>query len=217
MSSAEESAIDEIYNQFKSKSSSNTFIQSVSEKEEMPTLPNNTKELMSPDNFKRVCDLSEEIVPDSPGIYAIRINDVNNIPEPFHNELINRKHDLLYIGIASKSLRKRLWEQELNHKKAATFFRSIGAILGFRTIKGSLYGKETDNYKFSKDDTETIKTWIKEHLLVNFIIIQEPLKDIEKKLIRVQKPIINIKDNPYKMKMLSDLREECIKIAKEKR
>lgn len=215
MSDAENSAINEIYNQFMSTSTTTPVITKSVPEEKKLTLPHNTKELMNQDNFKSVCDLSESTVPDSPGMYAIRIKNVNDIPNPFNNELTNRKHNLLYIGIASQSLRERLWKQELNHENPATFFRSIGAILGFRPIKGSLYGKESNNYKFNKEDTETIRNWIKEHLLVNFIIINEKLEDTEKILIKDHKPIINIKNNPYKMGEVSALRSECIKIAKD--
>ena len=126
------------------------------------------------------------------------------------------KHDLLYIGKASVSLRERLWEEELHHARPATFFRSIGAILGFRPEKGSLYGKDTRNYQFSKENTNTIIAWMKEHLLVNFITISSNLGVNEDKLILENKPIINILKNPYKMEILNELRDECVRIAKEK-
>lgn len=172
------------------------------------------KGLMSPQNFKRVCDLTEYQVPDIPGIYAIRISDVNALDSCFRDELISRGHNLLYFGIASKSLRERLWRQELNHERPATFFRSLGAILGYRPIKGSLVGKRnTKNYKFSPSDTNKIIEWIKSHLLVNFIATSDKLEDLEEHLIRTYKPILNIKKNPYKMEKVSKLRAECIDIA----
>lgn len=172
------------------------------------------KGLMSSQNFKRVCDLTEFQVPDIPGIYVIRISDVNALDLPFRDELLSRGHNLLYIGIASKSLRERLWRQELNHEKPATFFRSLGAILGYRPIKGSLIGKKnTKNYKFSPSDTNKIREWIKGHLLVNFIATSDKLEDFEKQLICTYKLILNIKKNPYKMEKVSKLRAECIDIA----
>lgn len=172
------------------------------------------KVLMSPQNFKRVCDLTENQIPNIPGIYAIRISDVHDIAEPFCSELLNRGHNLLYIGIASKSLRKRFWQEELNHQRPATFFRSLGAILGYRPIKGSLMGrKNTKNYKFCPNDTEKIRQWMQEHLIVNFITTSDHLKDLEERLICSYKPIINIQKNPYKMEEVSKLRSECVYIA----
>lgn len=215
-SSAESSAINEMYNQL----SSNSVIQSkpipASDNEEETTyVESGIDDLMNPQNFESVSNLNECLIPDSPGLYAIRIKDVSAIPSPFNDELNKRGHNLLYIGKASTSLRERLWREELNHKKPATFFRSIGAILGFRPIKGSLYGKDTRNYKFSDNDTDKIKLWIRNNLLVNIQILQENIEEVETALIKDYHPIINIKDNPSKMPIMSQLRKECVKIAKE--
>ena len=57
---------------------------------------------------------------------------------------------------------------------------------------------------------------MKEHLLVNFITISSNLGVNEDKLILENKPIINILKNPYKMDILNELRDECVRIAKEK-
>lgn len=216
-SSAESSAINEIYNQLDSVSDfkSHTIpVQSdeviaVSAEIELDTL-------LDPKNFEPVSNLNESLIPDTPGLYAIRIKDISMIPQPFSDELQKRGHDILYIGKASRSLRDRLWCQELNHKNSATFFRSIGAILGFRPIRGSLYGKDTRNYKFTIEDTNIIKRWIKDNLLINIQIQQDNIEDTETLLIQKYHPIINISKNPYKMKIMSVLRDDCVKIAKEK-
>jgi hypothetical protein len=150
--------------------------------------------------------------PNVPGLYAIRIEDVDVLPKAISNELKKREHDILYIGIASKSIRERLWEQELNFKNNATFFRSIGAILGYRPSERSLR-LCSNNYKFSKSDKEKKITWIKEHLLVNFIKYDSQLSDVEKIFINKYKPILNIRNNPYKLKYVEDLRRECVTIA----
>lgn len=213
MSSAEKSAIDEIYHQL-NKPISPVRLKTLKIDNSNHT-SSNKDELMTLSNFIRVCDLSEFMIPDCPGIYAIRVIDVHDMPEPFNNELMNRGHDLLYIGIASNSLRERLWKEELNHSRPATFFRSIGAILGYKPIKGSLYGKNTRNYKFSIDDTESIKTWIRQHLMVSAIPCSNDLGSIETQLILKYKPIVNLSKNPYKMTEISDLRAECLKVAQE--
>lgn len=216
-SSAENSAINEIYNQldYVSDFKSHTIpvqpdeIIDVSAEIELDTL-------LNPMNFEPVSNLNESLIPDTPGLYSIRIKDISMIPQPFSDELQKRGHDILYIGKASNSLRDRLWRQELNHKKSATFFRSIGAILGFRPIRGSLYGKDTRNYKFSIEDTNKIKRWMKDNLLINIQIQQDDIDDTETSLIQKYHPIINISKNPYKMKIMSELRDECVKITKEK-
>ncbi|MBR6196298.1 MAG: hypothetical protein IKQ72_01720 [Bacteroidaceae bacterium] len=130
--------------------------------------------------------------------------------------------------MASESLLQRFWNEELHNEKPATFFRSIGAILGYRPVKGSLVGKKNDkNYKFSPVDTDKIKRWIREHLLVNCIVVTaypidtkegkenntKLIEDMETQLIQMYKPIVNIAKNPYKMVEVSELREECRRIA----
>lgn len=168
---------------------------------------------MDYNNFKRVNSLSKESIPTSTGLYAICIDDENYLPNPFSNEIKKRNHKLLYIGISKDSLRIRLWESELHCHKPATFFRSMGAILGFTPEPGSLRSNSR-NYKFSKENQLFIEQWMADHLLVNFVSADSNLEDIEKQLIVNYKPIINLRDNPYKMHELENLRNKCVSIGK---
>lgn len=169
--------------------------------------------LMWADNFKMVDEISKDDIPTTTGFYAIRVRDVNELPKIFAQKLIEREHNILYIGISECNLRKRLWNEELHLKKPATFFRSLGAMLGYTPEYGSLRGSESRNYKFSERDITEIINWMKKHLLVNYISWKENLKEIEKQLIRDYKPIINIQNNPYKLDELEELRKKCIDIA----
>ena len=81
-------------------------------------------------DFKN-CSSIDNLVPNSPGIYCLKIKDINSLPKEFAKILSERNHNIIYIGIASKSLKKRFLDQELRAKGHGTFFRSIGAILGF--------------------------------------------------------------------------------------
>lgn len=168
---------------------------------------------MNYNNFKRVRLLSGENIPTSTGVYAITIDNENSLPDPFSTELKRRNHKLLYIGISTDNLRTRLWGSELHCQKPATFFRSIGAILGFTPKPGSL-PSNSRNYKFSKDNQMLIEQWMEEHLLVNFISFNSNLEDIEKQLIVSYKPILNLRDNPYKIHELEILRNNCVTIGK---
>ncbi len=243
LNGAEKSAINELYNQYKKADSRTSnlfsFLKQIivsffkglnrsqsditKETDQKSILMDNKKvdlkhiaeSLMNESKFKSVSGFSASEIPDAPGLYAIRIKDINKLPSVFSEELNKRGHNLLYIGIASKSLRERLWKEELNHQKPATFFRSLGAMLGFRPVKGSLSGKKNKrNYKFDEEDTEKIRDWIKEHLLVNYYVVSDNLEDVEKQLIYDFKPIVNIENNPNKMPIISDLRHECVEIAK---
>lgn len=77
--------------------------------------------------FVSVGALSGEMVPDVPGLYCIKLRKSVRIPAKYGKV---REDGVIYIGQASTSLRNRFWKQELNHIGAATFFRSIGAMLG---------------------------------------------------------------------------------------
>ena len=173
------------------------------------------KSLLDKRNFKNVSSLTIDDIPNDPGLYAIRIKNPAVLPREFSNELTRRNETLLYVGIASKSLQERLWGQELHHEKAATFFRSIGAVLGFVPPKGSLKGKSNqNNYRFSPSDTTRIIEWIEENLLVNFIESEGDIDTIEESIIKENKPIINIKKNPQPFAPLESLREHCREIAR---
>lgn len=159
-------------------------------------------------NFKTVGECNVYDIPNSPGFYAIRVRDIKVLPEMFRCELENRHENLLYIGIASKNLRKRLWEEELHAKRPATFFRSIGAMLGFLPPKGSL-SLNSSNYKFSPEDNNMIINWMGKSLLINFIEYNGKLDNIEKFLINKYQPIINIEHNPDPFIPLKELRKKC--------
>lgn len=84
-------------------------------------------------------------------------------------------------------------KQELIAKGHGTFFRSIGAILGFTPPKGSLKDKRNKyNYKFKKADETNIIQFNSDNLLVNYIITKERDEACEEYLIQKYRPIINI-------------------------
>jgi hypothetical protein len=172
------------------------------------------KMLLHPNNYKRVVVVDEPL-PDTTGIYAIRIKNTAALPAPFDHYAKERGHNLIYIGIASQSLNKRLM-QELRAKGHGTFFRSLGAVLGYTPPKGSLVGKRNqNNYKFSLSDQNAIIAWINEHLLINWIATEPEMLSIEKNLIQGQKPLLNLQGNPLAIAELTALRNRCKQIGRE--
>lgn len=171
------------------------------------------KVLLKESNFKNVSTI-EHLIPDKPGLYCIRIDNINSLPKPFDNLIRERNHNIIYIGIATTSLRKRFYNQELRAKGHGTFFRSIGAVLSFRPPKGSLLNMANKkNYKFQPSDQSKIIEWINKNLLINWIEINDNLESIENSLIIKHKPLFNLAKNPSALKQLSDLRAECVSIA----
>jgi hypothetical protein len=89
------------------------------------------KVLINEKNFKDVSQVDTK-VPDEPGLYCIRITNIFNLPVEFATVLESRQHNILYFGVASQSLKRRMLHQELRAIGHGTFFRSIGAVLGFK-------------------------------------------------------------------------------------
>lgn len=165
--------------------------------------------------FVSVGALSGEMVPDVPGLYCIKLRKSVRLPAKYGKV---REDGVIYIGQASTSLRKRFWKQELNHIGAATFFRSIGAMLGYLPPKGSLVGKKNQtNFKFSPEDTEAIRQWMRESLTVNFIAFStETMDDVEKKLIDKYRPLVNYTHNPDYSRELEAVKDKCREYARSK-
>lgn len=158
---------------------------------------------------------ADRLVPRSPGYYAIFVDDPDALGQSFGGLLRLRQTPLIYVGIATGSLRKRLVEQDLRHRNPSTFFRGLGAVLGYRPLDGSLAGmKNKNNYRFSAPDTRAIIMWIDEHLSVSWIVASPAEKDVERAAIGWLRPLLNTDGNPDVPAELGRLREECRRIAR---
>jgi hypothetical protein len=172
------------------------------------------KVLMNEKNFKSVYD-SEQSIPDLPGLYCIRVKDPKALGTVFSNVLEARNHTIVYIGIASKSLQRRFLHQELRAKGHGTFFRSLGAVLGYVPEEGSLAGKSNqNNYKFSSKNEQEIIKWIDENLVINWVSASDNLIAIEDKLIKQHLPLLNIAGNPGALNNVRVLRNKCKEMAR---
>ena len=150
-----------------------------------------------------------------PGLYSIFVDDATSLPDPFRSLLVSGGNRLLYIGRARDSLYQRLIEEELRHKKAATFFRGIGALLGFSPPSGSLREKKNKkNYKFSTADSAKIIAWNEQHLLVRWLALEaEQVVQVEAVVIHALRPLMNTIHNPNCRPELAALRAECRRVA----
>ncbi|PQJ69481.1 GIY-YIG nuclease family protein [Polaribacter butkevichii] len=172
------------------------------------------KVLMNEKNFKAI-SVCEHDIPDTAGLYCIRIKNPKKLDTVFSNILTERNHNIIYIGIASKSLQKRFLNQELRAKGHGTFFRSLGAVLGYLPEKGSLIGKKNqNNYKFSSKNEQEIIKWIDENLVINWVEVSNNLNGIEDELIKTHLPLLNIAGNPGALNNVRVLRNQCKKIAR---
>lgn len=172
------------------------------------------KVLMNQKNFKPIKE-NEINIPEKPGLYCIRIKHEAALSSNFTKVLHDRNHNIIYIGLASKNLKKRFLGQELRAKGHGTFFRSLGAVLDYRPEIDSLVGmRNQNNYKFSKIDEQKIISWINENLIINWVTVETHLNEIENKLLNEFSPLLNIAGNPGKLNEVTQLRNECKRIAR---
>lgn len=156
----------------------------------------------------------DSLVPDVPGIYAVRVKNADLLPEPFRSELLKRNDRTIYVGEAKTSLRTRLLNQELRARGHGTFFRSIGAVLGYRPEPGSLIGKANKlNYTFSSSDQQSIIAWINSNMEVAWLPLASGVHDAEVAVIARHEPLLNLQGNPRRMPELASVRALCCAIA----
>ena len=154
------------------------------------------------------------------GFYCIVLKDSAKLYGSFKEIHISNPTNVVYIGIAPNTIRRRFWDNEINGRGHGTFFRSLGTVLGFMPERGSLRLHDNqNNYTFSSEDRSKITKWISDNLLVNFVpYISEDRKrfeKIERELIGEYKPLLNIVHNPNRSRRLEELREQCRKRAAE--
>ena len=158
--------------------------------------------LPSQASFRPAGTIGED-APAGPGIYAIRLHTGSSLPEPFETLLAARGSRLMYIGKAT-SLNSRMLRNELRGRGHGTFFRSIGAVLGFRPLAGSLTEKvNKQNYSFAKPDRDSIVAWISANLEVSW-------RELSLDEVR---PLLNLDGNPLALVELDELRVLCRRIA----
>ena len=150
---------------------------------------------------------------DQTGLYCIQLKKTSKLPDRYQNILDERENRFIYIGKAQgQTLRERL-SQEVYHTRPGTFFRSIGAVLGFTPIPGHLNCKSNQkNYKFSKTDTKEITNWLLENTEYSIYPVKLDFS-IEDEIIKKHCPLLNNKHNHKTLKELKDDRKKCRVIA----
>jgi hypothetical protein len=170
--------------------------------------------LLDPARFQSA-EIVDGQVPELFGLYAIRVRDPAALPSPFRAIATARGSHLVYLGKAtSRTLRRRFLHNELRGRGHGTFFRSLGAVLGYRPPAGSLLGKRNQqNYRFSPADSAMIVAWINSNLEVSWVALDEGVHASEVTLIQKHTPLLNLRDNPKALPELAALRALCVQIG----
>lgn len=146
---------------------------------------------------------------DRNGFYSIRLSNGCCLPKKYQIILDKRFHRIIYIGIAKGQYLYNRFRQELRADGHGTFFRSIGAVLGFLPPKGSLVEKmNQNNFKFSIEDETEIINWINANLEISWCDYDGDFS-IEEELIIKYCPLLNGTHNPLSLKELREDKDKC--------
>ena len=139
---------------------------------------------------------NENEIPDEAGNYIICLKKGSSIPDQNIKTTYCQFNGLnvLYTGIAGKSLRKRDYRQHFKgHAGRSTLRKSIGVLFGYKKIPRdkNIHSGKT---KFNATDEEKLSTWMKQHLIM-FFYPNEQVIALENKLIEVFNPPLNLSKN----------------------
>lgn len=158
--------------------------------------------------------------PTCPGIYAFMLKGNSTLKD------FGKPNQVLYVGIAKESLRKRDLGNHFDSTKTgvSTLRRSLGAILK-EDLKlksfsrnGTNCKREILNYKFNEEGEKLLTDWMNENLIVGFwkdenLIPYSELRDWEEKVIKLLKPPLDLDKRTKKYNTLADklggLRKIC--------
>ncbi len=193
----------------------------ISENEERIAAPKETRVVTMPDTTTQKADLSsggtevlhyfdvlkrscfdpqehcETAIADSPGNYIICLRKDVTLPQVSITPVLTRFNGLevVYTGIASRSLRKRDYRQHFrgNNAGRSTLRKSLGVLFGYQQIPrdSDPLSKKT---KFRPEDEMRLTDWMCRNLMMYFLPT-ENFAATELALIWYFNPPLNLKDN----------------------
>ncbi len=140
---------------------------------------------------------SSSDIPDKPGNYIVCLKKGSKLPNIGidYEMKTYQKLNVIYTGIAGKSLRKRDYRQHFtgNNAGSSTLRKSIGSLFGYQKIardKDPSSGKT----KFTERDEKQLSEWMQSNLVLFFKSNLNP-DDLEIKLIKELNPPLNLSNN----------------------
>ncbi|MDR1203516.1 MAG: hypothetical protein LBL58_18060, partial [Tannerellaceae bacterium] len=128
---------------------------------------------------------SETKIPDEAGNYILCLRSNSKLPEISIEPILETFDGLqvIYTGIAGKSLRSRDYKQHFNGNNASksTLRKSLGVLFGYKQIPRDSNPK-TDKTKFEVVDEVKLTEWMYENLILYFLPTSD-FQQIESQLI----------------------------------
>lgn len=138
-----------------------------------------------------------EHIPDNPGNYIVCLKRGSKLPDIGVSFTMKTYKELnvIYTGIAGKSLRKRDYKQHFtgNNAGSSTLRKSLGSMFGYPKIARD---KDPSNGKTKFNETDEIKLseWMKSNLVLYFKSNSSP-DELENELISELNPPLNLSKN----------------------
>ena len=136
-------------------------------------------------------------IPDNSGNYIVCLKKGSKLPDIGVSCKMKTYHELnvIYTGIAGKSLRKRDYRQHFtgNNAGSSTLRKSLGSMFGYAKIARD---KDPSNGKTKFKETDEIKLseWMQSNLVLYFKSNLQP-DDLENELIGELNPPLNLSKN----------------------
>lgn len=136
-------------------------------------------------------------IPDNPGNYIVCLRNDSHLPDIGEACIMKTYEGLnvIYTGIASKSLRKRDYRQHFtgNNAGSSTLRKSIGSMFGYKKI---VRDKDPSNgkTKFKETDEIELSEWMQSNLVLFLKKNLDPEK-LENELILELNPPLNLNKN----------------------
>ena len=143
-------------------------------------------------------------LPNKPGNYIVVLRDMSSLPvkvEISTSPILtsfdykNEKYSVVYVGKSSRSLRVRDYKQHFTGTAGnSTIRKSLGCLLGFKLIPRDINFSQNGKTTFNEFDEHVLTDWMKKNLLL-FYYANNEYADIEKELIRIYNPPLNLQGN----------------------
>lgn len=137
------------------------------------------------------------IVSDLPGNYIFTLREKSKLPDigiPVTYTKF-RNYEVIYVGLASGSLRDRDVKKHFNgNAGSSTLRKSLGCLFGYNLIPRDSHYNSNGKTKFSIDDESKLSYWMKTNLLL-FYYPNKDFDSIEFVLIQDFNPPLNLDKN----------------------
>lgn len=148
---------------------------------------------------------SSSVLPNLPGNYLIVLRTSSELPKikitPTFRTIKygDKEYEVVYTGISTIGIKIRDYRQHFtgNNAGRSTLRKSLGSLMGLTKIPRDINKPENNKTKFYEAEEEMLSSWMIENLLLLYCTGNniEQIEDLEKELINIYNPPLNIKNN----------------------